>query len=685
MAHAKDIKELLKMKPAGFGSANIDDLRRVIEYNDHRYYVLDDPVISDAEYDALMKRLIEIEDKHPNLIVLTSPTQRVGGKPLAEFAQVRHEYPMLSIQNASSEEELKEFEARLRRLVGEGQKLAYVVEPKVDGLAVSLTYEDGHLVMGATRGDGEVGEDVTQNVRTIAAVPLAIPDEGHTVVQGEIYLPIRAFEELNKQREKKGEKLFANPRNAAAGSIRQLDPAITALRPLSIFFHSLRNFADKGVSKQHEALDWLREHHLRVNPEIKLAESIDHVVELTDKWRGKRDTLNYEADGLVVKLDDLALALELGTTAKAPRGAIAFKFPPREAVTRVLDIKASVGRTGVITPVATFQPVFVGGSTVSHASLYNMDEIDRKDIRIGDWVVIAKGGDVIPKVIDVIKDRRDGNEHKFKMPSTCPICGGPVVQRKGEVDYRCQAKNCVAVVQRRIEHFASRDAMDIQGLGTKIVERFLAEGFIYDVGDLYSLNYNEIASLEGFGEKSADNLRREIEASKGQPLHRLLNAISIPGIGAETAKLLEAHFLSFDAVASATVEQLMGIKGIGEKMAAGIVEFFGDSREQKIIDKLRRAELKGFQPIKKPRASKSAIFEGKSFVITGTIAGYSREELKERIEELGGKVSESISSKTSYLILGADPGSKLAKARGFGTPIVEGMEVYKLLELPERE
>ncbi len=678
VASGRKIQSLLKLGPDDFGPENIDDLRAVIEYHGHRYYVLDDPVVSDAEYDALMTRLISVEEAHPGLRAAGSPSERVGGKPLDEFAQVRHEYPMKSLQNASTNDDLTEFDERISRQAASSKKINYVVEPKVDGLAVSLTYDNGSLVIGATRGDGEVGEDVTQNVRTIGAVPLRIPVTGHVVVQGEAYLPIKAFEKLNHRRKEKGEKLFANPRNAAAGSIRQLDPSIAASRPLSIFTHSLRNFDDVGISTQTDALKWLGENSFKVNPEIEFAGTIEDVFKIIDKWRGKRDSIDYEVDGLVIKLNDLALGVELGSTAKAPRWAIAFKFPPREASTRVLDIRPSVGRTGVITPVATFEPVLLDGSTVSHASLYNMDEITRKDIRIGDHVIIAKGGDVIPKVVKVITERRNGSEKKFHMPQTCPICGGPVVKREGEVDYRCVAKDCLAIVQRRIEHFVSRDAMDIEGLGTKIVERFISEGFINDIGDLYRLDFNEIAGLEGFGEKSADNLRKEIEASKARPLDRMLNALSIPGVGAEAAKLLADEFLSFDSLASATSGQLESIKGIGPKMASNIVEFFKDEREGRIIDKLREAGLRGFEEIIKPKKSGGKL-DGKTFVITGTIDGYSRDELKARIEELGGKVTGSVSSKTNYLISGIDPGSKLDKARKEGTEIVEGDSVYALL------
>jgi len=678
-----EINDLLKKKPGDFGPGTIDDLKTLIRYHGHRYYVLDDPIVSDAEYDALIARLLEIEKSHPLLVTLDSPSLRVGGKPLDEFGPVRHEYPMLSLSNASTHDELREFDARLERLVGEGLKPGYVVEPKVDGLAVSLTYDHGSLVLGATRGDGSVGEDITQNARTIGAIPLSIPTTGHTVVQGEAFLPIKAFEKLNERREETGEKLFANPRNAAAGSIRQLDPAIAAERPLSIFIHSLRNFKEMGVSTQTEALKWLEENLFKVNAEITTAKNIDEVIEITESWLDKRDKLDYEVDGLVIKLDDLALSAELGSTAKAPRWAIAFKFPPREATTKVLDIRPSVGRTGVITPVATFEPIFLDGSTITHASLYNMDEIVRKDIRIGDYVIIAKGGDVIPKVIKVITERRDGSEKRFEMPQTCPICGGPVVQKDGEVDYRCSSKDCLAVVQRRIEHFVSRNAIDIEGLGTKIVERLLAEGLIYDVGDLYSLDYDEIANLEGFGERSAENLKAEIEASRDRPLSKLLNAISIPGVGSEAAKLLEEHFLSFDKVATASADELVKVKGIGPKMAKSIVEFFNDEHEQEIITKLRNAGLQGFLVIEKPLYKNTGKLDGKTFVITGTVEAYSRDDLKARIEELGGKVVGSVSARTSYLILGENPGSKLAKAQKAGTKIVEGKEIFELLELPE--
>jgi len=676
----------LNRKPEDFDKGSIDLLRRVIEYHNHRYYVLDDPVISDGEYDALFERLQEIEKKHPELVTPNSPTQRVGAAPLDEFETVAHRFPMLSLQNSTTHDELREFEKRLKKAV-DVSRIDYVVEHKIDGLAVSLTYEGGELVLGATRGDGVQGENITSNIRTIRSVPLKIDYRDTLIVQGEAFIGLQDFMRFNREQEEKNERTYANPRNTAAGSLRQLDSRITASRPLDCFMHSIRNYSDLGLKYHREALERIDELGFKATPFKGLASGIEEVIRICDEQREARDRLDYGIDGLVVKVDEFRIQEAAGFVARAPRFAIAFKYPPREGTTTVLDIRAGVGRTGTLTPVATFEPLFLDGSTVTHASLYNMDEIRRKDVRVGDRVIIAKGGDVIPKVIKVLD--ADSPEHqkrpRFEMPDKCPICGSEVVKDPGAVNYRCMATNCRAVLQRRIEHFASKGAMRIEGLGPKIIERFLDAGIIEDILDLYHLNYGEIASLPGFGEKSADNLRKEIEGSKSQPLWRLIHGLSIPGIGAEVAKLLASDLGSFKAISDADEETLSQISGIGPVLAENIHSFFRHAEWKPLIEGLRAAGLKAFEEVReKKRAAvlegRAGPFTGKTVVLTGALARSTRDEMTEKLEGAGAKVTSSVSKKTDYVIVGENPGSKFDKAQKLGIAVISEEQALEMLK-----
>lgn len=675
----------LDRKPEEFDAKTIDELRKVIEYHNYRYYVLDDPVVSDADYDALFNRLQQIEKEHPDLVTDSSPTQRVGAAPLAEFKPVKHEYPMLSLQNANSDSELREFDERLRKRV-EKAKIDYVVEHKIDGLAVSLRYENGRFAQGATRGDGATGEDITANLRTIRSIPLTIDFSGTLIVQGEAYIAVEEFLKFNRKTEEKGEKTYANPRNTAAGSLRQLDSRMTASRPLDCFMHSIRNYKDLRLKTHSEALETLDRLGFKGTPFRAQARGIDEVIEICHSQHDIRDKLEYGIDGIVVKTDDFGLQEEAGFVARAPRWAIAFKYPPTEGVTKVVEIRASVGRTGILTPVATFEPIFLDGSTVTHASLYNMDEITRKDIRVGDRVVIAKAGDVIPKVMKVLDT--DTREHeslpKFEMPKKCPICGTEVVREEDGVNYRCVSEGCRAVLQGKIEHFASRGAMRIDGLGPKIIERFLDEGLIRGLEDLYAVNFDEVASLSGFGEKSAEKLKKEIEGTKEQPLWRLLHGLSIPGVGSEVARLLADSMGNYDAIASADKETLSGIPGIGPILADNIYSFFRDPAKVKMLAALRKAGLKAFEEkvelAEEIRGAESeGPFTGKTVVLTGALSKFTREEMTDKLIKAGAKVTGSVSKSTDFVIVGESPGSKFTKAQQLGIRILSEDEALGIL------
>lgn len=659
----------------------IKELRDLINYHNRQYYVYDNPVISDAEYDKLMRELEELEKKFPELITPDSPTQRVGGEPLPYFAQVVHRTPMMSLANAFSADELRDFH---RRVVGTvGEDVQYVVELKIDGLAISITYENGLFKTASTRGDGLVGEDVTQNVRTIKSVPLKLDfPEGQAPavleVRGEVYLPKEDFRKLNEEREEEGLPLFANPRNAAAGSLRQLDPKITAKRPLAVSVYQLGYAEGVEFETHYEVLEFFKKIGLRVNPHVVLFDKFDDVVDYCLSWNEKRHDLPYEIDGMVIKVNSLRQQEILGATAKSPRWAIAYKFPAEQKTTVVKDIIVRVGRTGVLTPTAILEPVRVAGSTVSKATLHNEDYIKEKDIKIGDTVIIHKAGDVIPEVVEVVKEKRTGKERDFEMPRRCPECGSEAIRLPGEAAYRCtNTTGCPAQIKRSIEHFASRDAMDIRGLGPAIVSLLISQGLIKDAADLYYLKREDLVPLERMGEKSAANLLSAIEESKKRPLDRLIYALGIPYVGSRTASLLSEAFGSISELEKATYEDLIKVPEIGDKIAESILAFF---RQEQVRDLLARLKAAGVNMEAKKREEGPRPFEGLTFVLTGTLEKYTRQQAKELIEELGGRVTGSVSKKTDYVVVGKDPGSKYENALKLGIKILNEAEFEEMVE-----
>mgnify|MGYP001770847048 CR=1 FL=1 len=657
------------------------ELREMIAYHDYRYYVLDDPIISDAEYDELMRELRSLEEEYPALVTPDSPTRRVGPPVLSAFGEVKHIVPMLSLDNALSLEELKAWAKRITRsLEDEVENLSYCTEPKIDGLSCNLTYKSGELVLAATRGNGFVGEDVTLNVKTIEDIPhhLQLDHPPDLVeIRGEVYMPIEAFERLNKEQAEAGGKIFANPRNAAAGSLRQKDPSVTASRSLSIWCYGLGAVQGLDIATQWEALEWIRKAGLPVNPLVEKQESIEKVYEYCERLLEQRHGLGYEIDGVVVKVNSFAVQQRLGATSKAPRWAIAFKFPPEEKTTKLLDIQVHVGRTGAVTPIAVLDPVRVAGSMVSFASLHNEDEVKRKDIRIGDWVIVRKAGDVIPEIVGPVKDRRTGEERQFVMPTHCPVCGAEIVRPPGEAIARCSGGfSCPAQVLERLHHFVSRQAMDIQGLGYQTLALLLDEGLIKDEGDLYFLDLSNLSAYPGFGEKSVANIAAAIEESKKRPLSNLLVGLGIRHVGPRAAKILAEHFGSLDAIASASVEELEALPEIGPVIARSVYEYFRDETHLAIVDKLRRA---GVNMVEERRQVEGPL-KGITIVVTGTLSGFSREEAEAAIEERGGRASSSVSKRTSYVVAGENPGSKLAKARDLGIPILNEEQFVRLLE-----
>lgn len=656
-------------------------LREEIEYHNYRYYVLDDPVISDVEYDRLMQELIDLEEAYPELVTADSPTQRVGSEPITAFEQIIHSSPMMSLTNSYSLEELKAFDSRVRKaLLGEG--VEYVAELKVDGLAVSLTYEDGYFARGATRGDGTRGEDVTHNLKTIRSVPMRIRYQNPVTVdvRGEVFMPRREFRKLNEERRLKGEALFANPRNAAAGSLRQLDPRITASRQLDIFVYGVGNVSGVTLGTQMEVLDFLRECGFRVNPNVKLCRSIDEVMDYAETWNDKREDIDYEIDGIVVKVNSLDQQARLGSTARSPRWATAYKFPAKQGTTVVKDIIVQVGRTGTLTPVALLEPIELAGSVVSRASLHNEDIIRSKDIRIGDAVVIEKGGDIIPEVVKVIPERRTGNEREFTMPTKCPECGSDVVRPEGEVASRCTNETCPAQIREGIIFFASRDAMDIEGMGPQIVSQLLKSGLVSGVDDIYSLKFEDLVNLERMGEKSAENLLNAIEASKSRPLHRLINALGIRLVGERTARDLASHFGSMDKLSKATYDELISIPEVGPKVAESIVAFFGNPRNLEAIGNLQAKGVNMVEPRADASAQRTNVFTGKTVVFTGSLERFTRKEAEARVLESGGKTSGSVGKKTDYVVVGKDPGSKYDKAKALGITILTEEEFERMLK-----
>jgi DNA ligase (NAD+) len=662
----------------------IEKLREEIRYHEHRYYALDDPQISDAEFDKLMDRLKQLESEHPELISADSPTQRVGGEAAQEFPKVRHSRPMMSLDNTYSVDELKDFDRRVRELSGRNT-MDYVGELKLDGLSMSLIYEHGALTHGVTRGDGTEGEDVTANVKTIRSLPLRIPSDrlarignpARLEVRGEVVMPLKAFQKLNAQREAGGEPKFANPRNSAAGTIRLLDPKLVAKRQLDMFlYYLLANGNETRFHEHWKALDALAELGFKVNPNRRLCRSFEELLDYIQEWESKRDKLDYEIDGIVVKVNDTRLWEELGSTAKSPRWAIAYKYPPRQATTRVLDIKVQVGRTGILTPVAILEPVLLSGSTISRSTLHNDDEIRRLDLKIGDKVFIEKGGEVIPKVVKVVLPHPP-DAREFHMPHQCPICSSKVFRAEGEVAWRCLNPNCPAQLKESLLHFAARRAMNIDGLGEALVDQLVDKKIVRDVADLYKLTQDQLANLERMGEKSAANLVKEIENSREAELARIIFAIGIPFVGERTAQLLADHFASVDKLARASEDELVEVPEIGPKTAAGIVQFFREERNLKLLDKLREAGLRLEQQKTKPHGSRP--LEGKQFVLTGTLPNYSRDDAKNLIEEAGGRVTGSVSKKTDYVVVGDEPGSKLDKAKELGVATVGEAEFLNLL------
>jgi DNA ligase (NAD+) len=661
----------------------LQDVREKIRYHEYRYYVLDDPEISDAAFDRLMNRLKEIEAAYPELVTPDSPSVRVGGTPREGFQTVRHDRAMLSLDNAFSYDALRDWDRRVRETSGR-EDIEYIAEHKFDGLSISLQYEDGVLVRGVTRGDGTTGEDVTPNVKTVRSVPLRV--ESATLkkaklpadfeVRGEIMMTRESFEALNRQQEQSGGKIFVNPRNAAAGAIRVLDPTITAQRRLDFFAYYLYVDGKVPFAKHSDSLQVLKQLRFRASDDWKLCDGIEKVTDYCTAWDTRREKLAYDIDGVVIKVNSTPLQNELGFTAKAPRWAIAYKYPARQETTVVNDIIVQVGRTGTLTPVAVLEPVQVGGVTVSRSTLHNMDEIDRLGLQIGDTVLIERAGEVIPHVLKVVKE---GKPRKpFHMPKECPVCGSTIHKAEGEVAYRCVNAACPAKLKESLLHFAGRHAMNIDGLGEKIADQLVEKGMVKDVADLYALKQDGVANLERMAEKSAQNLLEEIAASKKNPLSRLIFALGIQFVGERTGQLLAEHFSSLEDFAAAKTEELENVSEVGPKVAASIVEFFSETANRNLVKKLYKA---GVHPIAEKRAVKSQKLAGKSFVFTGGLANRSREEAGELVLQHGGKVSSSVSKKTDYVVVGADPGSKYDKAKELGAPILTESEFEKLLGL----
>ncbi len=660
----------------------IEQLRREIREHDHRYYVLDDPVISDRKYDELMKELEKLEQENPQLQSADSPTQRVAGEPTKEFPTVQHRFPMLSLSNTYNEEEFRDFDRRVRQQLDEDATVQYVAELKIDGAAVSLTYENGTFTRGATRGDGSSGDDITPNLKTIRAIPLVIREQAELPeifeVRGEVYMPREDFERINEQREKQGEALYMNPRNVAAGTLKIQDASIVASRNLRIFCYSLHGPRPDSFKPYHaENLKLMKRMGLAVNENYKVCGDIEEVLEFVHQWEEKRNALSYDIDGIVVKVNSIAQQQELGATAKSPRWASAFKFKALQAETQIREITWQVGRTGIVTPVAELEPVVLAGTTVSRATLHNPDEIERKDIREKDSVFIEKGGDIIPKVVSVIKEKRPSDSRKLKLPEKCPVCGEALVRLEGEVALRCQNPSCRAQVKRRIEHFASRNAMDIEGLGTALVEMLVEKDLVENVADLYTLKKEQIIALERMGDKSAENLLEGLKESKKQPLNRLIHALGIPFVGTTAAKDLAGYFGNMDKLMHADKEQLVEIDGVGEKMAASVVDFFSAPSNKELVRRLEQYGLNFEESAHKPQSQK---FRDMTFVLTGTLSGFTREEAKEKIEINGGKVSSSVSKNTSIVVAGEQAGSKLKKAEDLGVKVIEEDEFVRMLE-----
>jgi DNA ligase (NAD+) len=658
----------------------VEKLREEIEYHNYRYYILDQPEISDAQYDRLMRELEKLEEQYPEFRSPNSPTQRVGAPPLEAFEIVRHTLPMLSLANAFDETEARDFDKRVKKFLGSSADVVYVAEPKLDGLAVELVYERGQFVVGSTRGDGVNGENITQNLRTIKTIPLQlirreVPIPGRLEVRGEVIIQLKKFKELNRKREEMGEPLFANPRNAAAGSVRQLDSKITAERPLEIYCYGLGEVTGRTFKTHSEILQTFPKWGLRTNPYIQRCKNIDEVLEYYHKMNEKRETLPYEIDGIVIKVDRLDLQTRLGEIARSPRWALAFKFQPKQETTRILDIIVQVGRTGAITPVAVMEPVKVGGVEVSRATLHNQDEIDKKDVRVGDTVVIQRAGDVIPEVVQVITSKRKGTEKKFRMPSKCPVCGAEVI--KEEAIHRCIGLDCPAQLKGRIKHFASKRAMDIDGLGVKLIDQLVDKGLIKDVADIYYINKQKLIELERMADKSAQNIIDAIEKSKTKPLSKFLYALGIRHVGETTAEDLARHFQRLEDFFHLSEEDLMEVEGIGPEVAASVHQFFRDKKNKESIELLKKAGVKVIEPKVKEKGK----LVGKTFLFTGVLKTFGRDEARNLVESSGGMTASSVSKKVDYVVVGEDPGSKFDKAKELGIKTLTEEEFKKLILL----
>jgi DNA ligase (NAD+) len=659
----------------------IEELRALIDHHNYRYYVLDSPEISDAEYDELMRELKRLEAEYPELITPDSPTQRVGAAPLEAFGVVEHRIPLLSLGNAFSDEELLAWHKRISNLLGEKQ-FDFVCEHKLDGLAVALTYVNGLLVRGATRGDGYRGEDVTQNLRTIRSIPLSIHQDSPPKfeVRGEVYLPKASFKKLNEERVREGQPPFANPRNAAAGSVRQLDPRITAQRPLDIYIYGLGYAEDKATPPTHwETMECLKSLGFKINPYNTYCRTIEEVEEYHRIWEERRESLPFEADGVVVKVNSFELQQRLGFVGHEPRWAIAYKFPPTQTTTRLLDIGINVGRTGSLNPYAILKPVSVGGVTIKQAALHNEEDIRRKDIRIGDDVIIQRAGEVIPEIIGPVVSRRTGREKIFSMPSHCPVCGAEVMKPQGEAMHRCLNAACPAQALERLKHFVSRGAIDIDGIGEKLCIALFNAGLVKDVADLYYLSREQLLGLERMAEKSVSNVLDSIAKSKSRPLPQVIFALGILHVGEEMAELLATHFGSIDRLASAAYDELVSIPSIGPKIAESIVAFFRQGENRGIIDKLSKAGVKLGEEAPPPKPAKQSL-AGLEFVISGRLEEFTRQEAEAKVKEMGGSVGSSVTKKTSYLVVGAAPASKFSRAQELGIKLLNEEEFLQLLE-----
>ena len=649
----------------------IRELTARVEEHSYRYYVLDRPAITDSEYDELFRRLSRLEQEHPELASPNSPTTKVGGPPVEKFNTVRHTLPMLSLDNVTNREELADFEQRIQRFLKSSDPMEYVVEPKIDGIGVELVYENGELRVGSTRGDGTNGEDITQNVRTIRSVALSLRGDVNDVprlleVRGEVFYPTEGFQRLNRQREEAGEYVFANPRNAAAGALKQLDSKITAGRPLDVFCHGMGTVEPASFESHADFLATVQSWGLKPVPLTRVCRSVDEVVAYQEEMEGRRDELPYEIDGVVVKVNSLELQRRLGQIARSPRWAMAYKFKPRQSTTRILDIQPQVGRTGTLTPVASLEPVQLAGVTVRNASLHNMDEIERKDIRVGDTIVIERAGDVIPYVVRVLTEERDGSERPFEMPAHCPMCDSQVYREEGEAAYRCVGLACPAKLKESLRFFGSRNALDIEGLGEKLIDQLVEKNLVADSADLYRLDEETLASLERMGAKSARNLMEELGRKKDTTLSRFVTALGIRHVGEATAGVLADHFGSLDGIMTADEEALTEVRDIGPEVAKSIAGFFADDANRRVIEKLLAA---GFRLKAEARAEGS--LTGLSFVLTGSLATMSRSEAQKSITALGGRVAGSVSGKTDYVVVGADPGSKATKAEELGIRLLD--------------